>query len=69
MDFGPGCENSLRLTTRQTEFVHANPPDNELPIVIRGSKGPVTETDIGVLYSLACERGWTAHCTGPMASM
>lgn len=69
MNFGPGCENSLRLTTRQSDFVHGNPPDDELRIVIRGSKGPITETDIGVLYSLACERGWTAHCAGPIASM
>jgi hypothetical protein len=69
MDFGPGCENSLKMVTRQTDFVHGNPPDDELPIVIRGSKGPIIETEPSMLYSLACDRGWTMYCAGPVVSM
>ena len=69
MDFRPGCENVIKVSTRQKDYVHARPPDDELPIVIRGSKGPITETDIAALYSLACDRGWTEHCASPIASM
>ena len=69
LDFGPGCANVLRLTTGSESFEEARPPDRDLPIVIRGSKGPVMASDRSELYSLACDRGWTEHCTGPMASM
>ena len=69
MGFGPGCENSLKVATRQTDFVHANPPDDELPIVIRGSKGPIVEMDTSLLYSLACDRGWTTYCADPTVTM
>ena len=69
LDFGPGCDNVVRLAIGAESFASALPPDRDLPVVIRGSKGPVTITDRGELYSLACERGWTEHCTSPMASM
>ena len=64
LGFGPGCENVLRLTTGQSTFATATPPMEELPIVIRGSKGAVTETDPEALYALACERGWEHACEG-----
>lgn len=69
LDFGPGCENVLQLQLGAGSFAEALPPDDDLPIVIRGSKGPVTTTDRNELYALACERGWTEHCAGPMASL
>lgn len=60
--FGPGCENVLRLTTGAETFTEASPPLEDLPIVIRGSKGAVTERDPAALYALACERGWKHTC-------
>ncbi len=68
LGFGPGCENVLRMTTGQAAFATAPPPLEELPIVIRGSKGAVTERDPEVLYALACERGWEHACSAEAAS-
>ncbi len=38
------------------------PPLAELPIVLRGSKGPVMERSPAVLYPMACEQGWVGVC-------
>lgn len=65
LGFAPGCDNVLIPTSRTSAFVRAQPPLQELPIVIRGSKGPVTERDPTALYALACERGWPDSCAGP----
>jgi hypothetical protein len=65
MGFQPACSNVLQLTTGGTTFAHAPPSVEELPIVIRGSKGAVTERDPRALYDLACERGWGEMCGGP----
>jgi hypothetical protein len=69
LGFQPGCDNVLFLISGTDAFATALPPDKDLPIVIRGSKGPVTAVDRGELYSLACERGWKDHCSSPLASM
>lgn len=63
--FPAGCDNLLRATSGGQDFAEAPPPLEELPIVIRGSKGPVTERDPVALYALACERGWRETCSGP----
>jgi len=65
LDFRPGCDNVLRLTTGVVELAQAPPPIEDFPIVIRGSKGAVTERDPAALYDLACERGWPDTCGGP----
>lgn len=62
LGFRPGCDNVLRLTTGTTTFAEAPPPLEELPIVIRGSKGAVSVSDPVGLYVLACERGWEHAC-------
>ncbi|MDX1647199.1 MAG: hypothetical protein R3304_08645, partial [Longimicrobiales bacterium] len=62
LGFGPGCENVLHLVTGSADFAEAPPPLEDLPIVIRGSKGVVTERDPAALYALACERGWEHAC-------
>ena len=63
--FPPGCANlqmladgDERLTQGAAAFERANPPPAELPIVLSGSKGPVTERDPEALRALGCERGW-----------
>ena len=43
-------------------LARGQPPLKELPIVLRGSKGPVTERDPGALYTLACREGWPGAC-------
>ena len=65
LGFASGCENLLLLSTGRGGFAQAPPPIEELPIVIRCSKGQVTERDPAALYALACSRGWSDMCSGP----
>ena len=65
LEYGPGCGNlqmlaggDERLTQGPGAFERGRPPPAELPIVLMGSKGPVTERDPEALRALACERGW-----------
>ena len=67
LGFTPGCDNVLRLTSGTLEFAKTEPPPSELPIVLRGSKGPITERDPSVLRALGCERGWVHMCPGAVA--
>jgi hypothetical protein len=39
-----------------------SPPLEELPILLRGSKGPITDRSVASLYSRACEQGWPNSC-------
>ncbi len=68
MGYGPACENVIRLTGGMGAFERVPPSLEELPIVIRGSKGAVTERDPEALYALACDRGWAEMCSGPPAT-
>ena len=62
MGFSPGCGNAVRLTTGETGLAGAQPRLEDLPIVLRGSKGAVEEETPSELYALACERGWPTTC-------
>jgi hypothetical protein len=62
LGFRPACQNVLRLTVGQREFARGEPSVADLPIVLRGSKGPITERAPDVLYALGCERGWARMC-------
>ncbi|MXX55722.1 MAG: hypothetical protein F4106_05770 [Gemmatimonadetes bacterium] len=64
-EYGPGCGNlqmlaggDERLAQGPGAFEREDPPLAELPIVLSGSKGPVTERDPEALRALGCERGW-----------
>jgi len=64
LGFGPGCANLQALMTGNPDVARPGalqrdrPPPGDLPIVLRGSKGPVTERDPEALRVLGCERGW-----------
>lgn len=65
LEYGPGCENlqglasgDERLAQGAGAFQRGEPPPREMPILLRGSKGPVTERDPEALRALGCERGW-----------
>jgi hypothetical protein len=40
----------------------------DYPIILKGSKGPITERTPADLYALACREGWPDTCgrTGPI---
>jgi hypothetical protein len=39
-----------------------SPPLEELPILLRGSKGPLGARSPSFLYARACEQGWRDTC-------
>lgn len=62
LEFTPGCDNALRLRTGEPTFAQARPALVDLPIVLRGSKGPVAAREPAELYALGCTRGWADMC-------
>jgi hypothetical protein len=43
---------------------NGSPPLEELPILLRGSKGPITDRTPASLQARACDQGWADRC-GP----
>jgi hypothetical protein len=43
------------------------PPVDELPILLRGSKGPITNRTPALLYARACTQGWLRYCDAAAA--
>lgn len=56
--FEPGCENGQGMASMPFPWIHADPRVEDLPVVLRGSKGPVRERDPARLRAMACEQGW-----------
>jgi hypothetical protein len=46
------------------ELGSAEPGIEDLPIILRGSKGEIRERDPAKLYALGCREGWTEMCGG-----
>ena len=64
LGFLPACVNANRVTPSPGTFESAPPTLNDYPIVLRGSKGPITERTPSALSALACHEGWPDTC-GP----
>jgi hypothetical protein len=61
LGFQPACANIATLADggpRAAEF----PPIADLPILLRGSKGPLTDRSGAALYASACAQGWPDSC-------
>ena len=61
LGFQPACANVTTLIgggPRATEF----PPLGDLPILLRGSKGPIAYRSFASLYTRACDQGWPDTC-------
>ncbi|HSM59966.1 MAG TPA: hypothetical protein VK849_04175 [Longimicrobiales bacterium] len=73
LEFRTACENLGRMRRGEGRLARARPELRDLPIVLRGSKGPVMERTATELFELGCRRGWPDLCTrttriGPDAS-
>jgi hypothetical protein len=60
-------ELDVLLADNKTDRVGAiasrdSPPFEELPILLRGSKGPITDRSVASLYARACDQGWPDSC-------
>lgn len=66
LGFAPACEGvNLASTGSAVRPQRAAPLLADLPIVLRGTKPPLTERDPVRLYEIACAQGWPDTCAGP----
>ena len=61
LGFAPACANRSARSVEDATST-ADPTPRDLPILVRGSKGPVNETDPTALQARACRAGWTGFC-------
>lgn len=56
------CDNLRALVTGRGSYQRTVPEMDDWPIVLRGSKGEVRETDPHTLTAMACREGWSEAC-------
>ncbi|MEO5742540.1 MAG: hypothetical protein ABIS29_18295 [Vicinamibacterales bacterium] len=61
LGFQPACANLTNLSS-DNPLATGSPPFDELPILLRGSKGPITDRSAASLYRRACDQGWPDSC-------
>jgi hypothetical protein len=62
LGFVAACRNAGRLSSDQRTFERAPPTLTDYAIVLRGSKGPITDRTPSALMARACEQGWPDTC-------
>ncbi len=62
LGFEAACENLSVLKSGTGTFKPSPPRLEDLPIILRGSKGEIQERDPSALYALACHEGWPGTC-------
>ena len=65
LGFAPACDNLTRLTAGFGPYAHARPTLEDYPIILRGTKGPITDRSPEGLYARACIQGWDDTCGQP----
>jgi hypothetical protein len=66
LGFQPACVNAAGLVGGGPRAA-GPPPVEDLPILLRGSKGPITDRSPASLYVRACDQGWPDMC-GPVTT-
>jgi hypothetical protein len=56
------CNELNRLTTGSVTAKTSSPTLEDYPIILRGSKAPITDRTPSALYALACSQGWPDTC-------
>ena len=62
LGFVPACRNAGRVGGADPGFERAPPTLADYPILLRGSKGPITDRSPAALQARACGQGWTSAC-------
>ena len=62
LGFDPACQNLTRMTTGAGPLASAPPTLDDYPIVLRGTKGAITDRTPSALYARACTQGWPDTC-------
>ena len=62
LGFQPACGNLRAMRGGAVAFERAPPTLDDYPIILRGSKGPITDRHPAALYARACRQGWPDAC-------
>src|SRR5438132_12495722 len=62
LGFLPACGNVKRLIAGTGAAARASPTLDDYPIILRGSKAPISDRTPSALYTLACGQGWPDAC-------
>jgi hypothetical protein len=62
LGFTTACQNLSTLTSGAGKFASSPPGIEDLPVILRGSKGEIVERTPSELYALACHEGWPGTC-------
>jgi hypothetical protein len=62
LGFVPACRNAASAANGNATFERAPPTLADYPIVLRGSKGPITDRTPAALTARACAQGWPGTC-------
>jgi hypothetical protein len=62
LGFDPACRNLRQLLAGTGSPASAPPTLRDYPIVLRGTKQPVSDVSATALYALACRQGWSDTC-------
>jgi hypothetical protein len=57
-----GCANIDTIRAGTATFETALPTLDDYPIILRGTKGPITDRTPSTLYARACDQGWPDAC-------
>jgi hypothetical protein len=58
------CHNLERMANGASRLATARPTLDDYPVILRGSKGEITDREASALYALACREGWPDSCGG-----
>ncbi len=62
LGFTRACQNLHTLTSGTGKFASEPPTIEDLPVILRGSKGKIVQRTPSDLYALACQEGWPGTC-------
>ena len=61
LEFAAGCDNAAALANARA-LRHDTPTARDYRFILRGSKGPIPDTEPAELYARACTLGWPGAC-------
>ncbi len=62
LGFMPACRNMNRIITGSATAETASPTLQDYPIILRGSKAPISNLTPSALHAVACSQGWPDTC-------
>jgi hypothetical protein len=68
LGFAPACQNVAKMRVGDTGAQSAPPTPADYPIILRGSKGDISDLTSSELQARASRHGWPEACGRPERS-